>query len=184
MFFIAELIDRQLATGLVLEDRIHLTGFSGGASLIYDIVATPGFPHAINSIATMAGAFGLFHADRPQDGFVVTQLQEGTPIGALLVQGGRDARLPAGGGLDETTRETHVSFRTKVDYWRLLTGSETAPGRPVDVQALDPQAPAGLAALRYGQGGPRVIEVLDPGLQHAWPDWNVMAVAAELFDRN
>ena len=127
VFFIAEIIDRQLATGLVLDDRIHLVGFSGGASLIYDIVATPGFPHAINSVATVAGALGLYHADRAADGFVVTQLQEGTPVSALLVQGGQDTRLPAAGGLDETTRESHVSFRTKVDYWRLLTGTETAP---------------------------------------------------------
>ena len=77
-----------------------------------------------------------------------------------------------------------MSFRTKVDYWRLLTGTETALGRPVDVAALDPEAPADLAALRYGQGGSTVVEVLDPGLQHAWPDWDVMALASELFERN
>jgi poly(3-hydroxybutyrate) depolymerase len=60
IFFIGELIDRQKATGLVPDDRVHLTGFSGGASLIYQIVATPGFPHAINSIATVAGAIPHF----------------------------------------------------------------------------------------------------------------------------
>ena len=92
VFFIAELIGRQKATGLVDEDRVHLAGFSGGAALIYDIVATPGFPHAINSVATVAGAFGLFHADRPDAGFTVTPLQEGTPVSALLVQGGLDDR--------------------------------------------------------------------------------------------
>jgi len=184
VFFIAELIDRQLATGTVLDERIHLVGFSGGASLIYDIVATPGFPHAINSVATVAGALGLYHDDRATDGFVVTQLQEGRPVSAVLVQGGQDARLPAVGGLEETTRESHVSFRTKVDYWRLLTSTETDPGQPVDVAALDPQAPADLAALRYTRPGSTVVEVLDPGLEHAWPDWNFMALASELFERN
>ena len=182
VFFVAELIDRQLATGLVDADRIHLVGFSGGAKLIYDIVATPGFPHAIDSVATVAGAFGLYHAGRDADGFVVTQLQEGTPVSALLVQGGQDPRLPSAGGLDETRREAHVSFRTKVDYWRLVTGLETDPGQAVDVAALDPGAPADLAARRYGQGGAAVVEVLDPRLGHAWPDWNVMALAGELFE--
>jgi poly(3-hydroxybutyrate) depolymerase len=184
VFFVAELIDRQKATSLILDDRIHLVGFSGGASLIYDIVATPGFPHPIDSIATVAGAFGLFSTERPADGFSVVQLQEGTPTSALLVQGGADDHLPALGGLDHTARESHVSFRTKVDYWRLLTGNATAVPRPVDVLALDPNAPADLAAFRYSQGSPTVVEVLDPTLLHAWPDWNVMALAVELFERN
>jgi poly(3-hydroxybutyrate) depolymerase len=184
VFFIAELIDRQKATGPILDDRVHLVGFSGGASLIYNIVATPGFPHPINSIATVAGALGLFSTERPADGFSVTLLQEGTPTSALLVQGGADDHFPAVGGLDHTARESHISFRTKVDYLRLLTGNATAVAQPVDVLALDPNAPAELAAFRYSQGRPTVVEVLDPALHHAWPDWNVMALAAELFERN
>ena len=183
VFFIAELIGRQKATGLVDEDRVHLVGFSGGAALIYDIVATPGFPHAINSVATVAGAFGLFHAGRPDAGFTVTPLQEGTPVSALLVQGGLDDRLPAAGGLDHTGRESHVSFRTKVDTWRLATGTGAAPAQALDVLALDPQAPADLEAFRYTRPGTTVVEVLDPSLPHAWPDWDVMAVATELFER-
>jgi polyhydroxybutyrate depolymerase len=182
VFFVAELIDRQLASGLVDPDRIHLVGFSGGAKLIYDIVATPGFPHAIDSVATVAGAFGLYHAGRDADGFVVTQLQEGTPVSALLVQGGLDPRLPAAGGLDASRREAHVSFRTKVDFWRLVTGLEADPGQAVDVAVLDPGAPADLAAVRYGGGSATVVEVLDPGLGHAWPDWDVMALAGKLFE--
>ncbi len=102
VFFVAELIERQKATGRIDDDRVHLVGFSGGAKLIYDIVATPGFPHAINSVATVAGAFGLFHVGRPEEGFDVTQLQEGTPVSALLVQGALDDHLPAAGGLDHT----------------------------------------------------------------------------------
>ena len=112
------------------------------------------------------------------------QLQEGTPVSALLVQGGLDARLPAAGGLDETGARAHVSFRTKVDYWRLVTGTATAAGPAGRRAALDPQAPADLAALRYSQAASTVVEVLDPGLDHAWPDWDVMALAAELFERN
>ena len=49
--------------------------------------------------------------------------------------------------------------------------------------ALDPQAPADLEALRHSGGDATVVEVLDPGLEHAWPDWDVMALAAELFER-
>jgi len=184
VFFIAELIARQKATGGIADDRVHLVGFSGGASLIYDVVATPGFPHAINSVATVAGAFGLFHADRPANGFDAVQLQQGTPVSALLVQGGLDDHLPAAGGLDHTFREAHVSFRTKVDYWRLVTGTANAAAEAVDVLALDPLAPADLAAFRYIQAGLSVVEVLDPGLEHGWPDWDVMALAAELFERN
>ena len=40
------------------------------------------------------------------------------------------------------------------------------------------------AATRYGGGGMAVVEVLDPGLGHAWPDWDVMALAGELFERD
>ena len=184
VFFIAALIDRQKATGLVAEDRIHLVGFSAGASLSYQIVATPGFPHAIHSIATVAGSIGRFNADRSDDGFAVIQIQEGTPTGALLVQGGGDDLHPEAGGLDRTTRAAHVSFRTKVDYWRLFTGTADEAAQAVDVLALDPAAPADLAAFRYGSGGSSVVEVLDLGLQHAWPDWNVMALAMELFGTN
>ena len=179
VFFIAELIDRQKASALVVEDRVHLVGFSGGASLIYDIVATPGFPHAINSVATVAGALGLFSSERPDQGFAVVQLHNGTPISALLVQGGAHDHLPEAGGLDNPGREFHVSFRTKVDYWRLLTGNSAAPAQPVDVLALDPSAPADLQAFRYHQGASTVVEVLDPGLEHSWPGWDLMAVASE-----
>jgi len=182
-FFIADLISRQKATGLVDEGRVHLVGFSGGAALIYEIVATPGYPHAIDSVATVAGVFGLYHADRPEEGFTATQLQEGTPVSALLVQGGLDDHLPAAGGLDHTGRESHVSFRSKVDYWRLAAGIEAAPAQALDVASLDPQAPADLEAFRYTGPGMTVVEVLDPGLPHGWPDWDVMAVAAELFER-
>ena len=184
VFFIAELVSRQKATGRMDEDRVHLVGFSGGAKLIYDIVATPGFPHSIDSVATVAGAFGLFHAGRPEEGFSVTQLQQGRPVSALLVQGGLDDRLPAAGGLDLTGRESHVSFRSKVDHWRLVTGTAEVPAQAIDVLALDPLAPADLEAFRYTRRGATVAEILDPGLPHGWPDWDVMAVATQVFERN
>ena len=183
VLFIAELISRMKAGGQVRDDRVHLLGFSGGAKLIYNVVATPGFPHAIRSIATVAGAFGLYHADRPQEGFSVVQLDQGTPVSALLAQGGLDPKLPAAGGLDETEREAHVSFRTKVDYWRLVTGTGTATAQPVDVLAVAPTAPADVAASRYTSAGLTVVEILDPHLGHDWPDWDAMALMVELFER-
>jgi poly(3-hydroxybutyrate) depolymerase len=182
VFFLAELIGRQKASGRVIDERVHLVGFSGGAKLIYEVAATPGFPHAIHSVATVAGAFALFHADHPEEGFTAVQLHEGAPVSALLVQGGGDAKFPAAGGLDETGREAHASFRAKVDYWRLVTGTSAAAAQAVDVLALDPNAPADLEAFSYDAGGPTVIEILDPGLEHAWPDWDVMLVAKRLFE--
>ena len=110
------------------------------------------------------------------------QLDEGTPVSALLAQGGLDPKLPAAGGLDETGRESHTSFRTKVDYWRLVTGTEAATPRPVDLSAA-PTAPADVIASRYTDAGLTVIEVLDPGLGHAWPGWDIMAVMVEFFER-
>jgi poly(3-hydroxybutyrate) depolymerase len=184
VFFIAELISRMKAGGQVRDDRVHLIGFSGGAKLIYEVAATPGFPHAIRSVATVAGAFGLFHADRPEKGFSVIQLDQGTPVSALLAQGGLDLRAPAAGGLDETGLESHVSFRTKVDYWRLVTDTATAPAEPLDVLALDPTAPAEVAAFRYSNAGLTIVEILDPTLTHAWPTWDIMGVIAEFFDRS
>ena len=184
VFFIAELISRMKAGGQVLDDRVHLIGFSGGAKLIYQVAATPGFPHAIRSVATVAGAFGLFHADRPEEGFSVIQLDQGTPVSALLAQGGLDWRAPAAGGLDETGLESHVSFRTKVDYWRLVTDTAAAQAEPLDVLALDPTAPADVAAFRYSNAGLTVVEILDPTLAHAWPTWDIMGVIAEFFDRS
>jgi poly(3-hydroxybutyrate) depolymerase len=182
VFFTAELISLK-AGGQVQDDRVHLIGFSGGAKLIYEIVATPGFPHAIRSIATVAGAFGLFHVDRPEEGFSVIRLDQGTPVSALLAQGGLDVRLPAVGGLDDSGRESHASFRAKIDYWRLVTGTETVTPRPVDILAVDPTAPADVTASRYSHAGLTVVEVLDPHLHHAWPDWDIMAVMVEFFER-
>ena len=66
----------------------------------------------------------------------------------------------------------------------VLTGLGTDPGQAVDVAALDPAAPSDLAATRYGGGAATVVEVLDPGLGHGWPDWDVMALAGELFERD
>ena len=183
VFFIAELISRLKADGQVQDDRVHLIGFSGGAKLIYEIVATPGFPHAIRSIATVAGAFGLFHADRPEQGFTVVPLDQGTPVSGLLAQGGLDPKLPAAGGLDETGREAHVSFRTKVDYWRLVTGTGAGTPQPVDVPAAAPTAPSDVAASRYTAAGLTVVELLDPHLGHEWPDWDVMALMVQLFEK-
>jgi poly(3-hydroxybutyrate) depolymerase len=177
------LIDGQKATGRVKEDRVHLAGFSAGSVLVYSIVATPGFPHAIDSVVTVSGAFGIINANRPEAGFLVKQIHEGAPVDALLVQGGQDPAVPAAGGLDESGRRVHVSFRTKVDYWRLATGTESTPPEPVDVRALVPDAPADLVAVRYSNDGSTVVEILDPGLGHAWPEWNLMAVAAELFEK-
>lgn len=182
-FFVAELISRLKAGGQVQDDRVHLIGFSGGARLIYEIAATPGFPHAIRSIATVAGAFGAFQADRSDEGFPVIPIHEGVPVSALLAQGGLDPKLPAAGGLDNTGRESHTSFRTKVDYWRLVTGTEAATARPVDILALAPTAPVDVTASRYAQGGLTVVEVLDPNLAHAWPGWDIMAVMVEFFER-
>jgi poly(3-hydroxybutyrate) depolymerase len=184
VFFIAELISRMKAGGQVLDDRVHLVGFSGGAQLIYEVAATPGFPHRVRSVATVAGALGLYHAERPEEGFGVIQLHQGAPISALLAQGGLDPRAPAAGGLDETGRESHVSFRSKVDYWRLVTGTATAAAEPVDVLALDPGAPPDLAAFRYTDAGLSVVEILDPTLGHAWPTWDLMAVVADFFERS
>jgi poly(3-hydroxybutyrate) depolymerase len=184
VFFIAELISRMKAGGQVLDDRVHLIGFSGGAHLIYNVAATPGFPHAIRSVATVAGALGLFHADRSEEGFSVIQLDQGAPLSALLAQGGLDPRAPAAGGLDETGLESHVSFRTKVDYWRLVTDTATATAQPFDILASDPNAPADVAAVRYSNAGLTVVEVLDPTLAHAWPTWDIMAVMAEFFERS
>ena len=110
-------------------------------------------------------------------------IDQGTPVSALLAQGGLDPKLPATGGLDETEREAHVSFRTKVDFWRLVTGTETAAARPVDILAFDPSAPVDVVGSRYRRAGLTVVEVLDPNLGHAWPSWDIMAVIVELFER-
>jgi hypothetical protein len=108
---------------------------------------------------------------------------DGQPVSALLVQGGLDPKLPAVGGLDETQREAHVSFRTKVDLWRLATGTEQVAGEAINAQDFDPAAPADIEAFRYTGFDHTVVEVLDPGLDHDWPAWNVMAIAIELFER-
>jgi hypothetical protein len=50
-------------------------------------------------------------------------------------------------------------------------------------QDFDPAAPADIAAFRYTGADHTVVEVLDHGLDHDWPAWNVMAIAIELFER-
>ena len=97
------------------------------------------------------------------------QLHEGTPVSALLVQGGSDTRLPAAGGLDETGREAHVSFRTKVDYWRLVTGTESRGRRSRSTCWRSIRnAPTDLAAFRYTPAG-------RPWSKSSIPTWHTLA---------
>ena len=109
------------------------------------------------------------------------QIGQGAGRSAAGPTGGDDLHPEAGGlGSDQPGGPCLVPK----DFWRLVTGTADEVSPAGDVLALDPAAPAELAAFRYGSKGSKVVEILDPGLPHPWPDCNVMALAMKLFDGN
>ncbi len=163
--------------------RIFFIGFSGGARLIYRLIAAnQPIASQIRAIATVAGGIGRKPLAPPGPWSVVDLADPGlADVSALLVQGALDPVEPATGGLDSTGTELSMSFRTKVDAWRVLTGTAGIAGVPGPGSL-----PAGVTATTYRDPASRlgVVEIVDADLGHDWPSWDLMQLITEFFKRS
>jgi polyhydroxybutyrate depolymerase len=178
--FMNHLIDLMMDRFTIDSRRVYFIGFSGGAELIYKLVADPAKSARIAAVATVAGDMGSKRTDPPTSPWEIIDLAAsgGVPMSALLLQGGVDVRQPANGGFKDDFETIKMSFQTKVDSWRLFVGardgvSETLPGAPSRVEATRYTNPA---------DGNTVVSALDPALPHKWPEWNFMGVIWDFFE--
>jgi poly(3-hydroxybutyrate) depolymerase len=181
--YMGQLLDELEADYSVDRDRIGFIGFSGGAKLIYRLAADPTISPRIRSVATVSGEIMKMPLT-PIGPWEIVDLTGagGTPMSALLVQGGLDPKLPPDGGLNLLTGdELLASFRTKVDWWRVFTGTAAVSA---GVPAIP--LPAGVSAASYKDPATNleVIEVLDQNLAHAWPAWDLTKVIIDFFQRS
>jgi poly(3-hydroxybutyrate) depolymerase len=164
------------------ESRIYFIGFSGGAKLSYRLAAHPEISARIAAIATVAGDMGRKRTDPPTSPWEIIDpvASGGVPMSALLLQGGEDKKLPAMGGFDEDFGSIKTSFQAKVDSWRLLLDIYDGTSNTIMFGA-----PARVESMRYTNptNGYTVISVLDPALPHKWPEWNLMGVIWDFFER-
>jgi poly(3-hydroxybutyrate) depolymerase len=95
------------------------------------------------------------------------------------LQGSRDLRSRPEGGFEDSFETVRVSFRVKVDAWRLFVGATTT--LPISLTYAPPRVTATLYAnLATGNV---VVEVIDPILGHRWPDWNYMGTIVDFFNQ-
>lgn len=164
-------------------DRQFMAGFSGGAKLIYRMVAAGRMDGAqmprMLGIATSAGAMVNLRAPLSTGIVEFIEFKNGIPVNALLLQGGRDPRMPTLGGYSGG-RITN-SFSYKIGIFRVLSRNITSA--PPSFPTL-PGAPANARVQFWNQPASthEVLALLAPNLQHRWPGW-FSETAFEYFGR-
>ena len=179
--FMNHLIDLMTNNFTIDSRRIYFIGFSGGAKLSYRLAADPAISARIAAIATVAGDMGRKQTDPPTSPWEIIDpsASGGTPMSALLLQGGEDKKLPAMGGFEEDFSSIKTSFQAKVDSWRFLLDIKDGTSNTMF------GAPARVESMRYTNPttGLMVISALDPVLPHKWPEWNFMGAIWDFFER-
>jgi poly(3-hydroxybutyrate) depolymerase len=180
--FMNHLIDLMTTRFTINSRRIYFIGFSGGAKLCYRLVADPDISARIAAIATVAGDWGSKRTDPPTSPweFIDPNVSGGSPMSAMLLQGGEDEGLPAMGGFNkEDFSSIRSSFQMKVDSWRLFVGAKDGTSNTLQF------APARVEAMRYTNPatGHIVLSVLDPAIPHKWPEWNFMGAIWDFFEQ-
>ncbi len=180
--YVNHLMDLLIANYTIDSRRIYFVGFSGGAKLIYGLVADPGISARIAAIATVAGEMGGKQIEPPTSPWEIIDpiVSGGVPMSALLLQGGEDKHMPENGGFDDDFERVVSSFQIKVDVWRLFIGAQRNGTLITPVEA-----PPRVEALQYvnAASGNTVVSMVDPVLAHRWPDWNFMGVIWDFFER-
>jgi poly(3-hydroxybutyrate) depolymerase len=179
--FMNRLIDLMTNNFTIDSRRIYFIGFSGGAKLCYRLAADPEISARIAAITTVAGDMGSKRTEPPTSPWEIVDptASGGTPMSALLLQGGEDKRLPATGGFEEDFSSIKSSFQAKVDSWRLFLDvtdgtSNTLFGAPARVQST---------LYTNTKNGRILISALDPVLPHKWPEWNFMGAIWDFFEQ-
>jgi poly(3-hydroxybutyrate) depolymerase len=176
--YMAFLMDEISARYTIDTSRIYFIGFSGGAKLIYNLAGDPLFSPRIAAIATVAGAIGGKPVEPAAAPWTIIDpsVTGGTPMPAYLVQGANDRHFPLTGGFDHVGEWILVGFETKVAIWRHFTAAHaesTYPGMlPPNVDARTWNNP---------DSGHNVVAVVDEGLAHHWPHWDLMGELWRFF---
>jgi len=177
----AFLMDEMVARYSIDARRIYFIGFSGGAKLIYGLASDPLLSDRIAGIGTVAGEIGgksLLSSTAPWD-VSDPSVKGGRPMSAFLVQGDKDTHLPLVGGFDDEGEKIVVGFETKVAIWRQFTGAHAEAIAP----ALALPSNTAARAWTNAQTGCMVVAVVDDKLAHRWPDWDLMDVFWNFFQR-
>jgi poly(3-hydroxybutyrate) depolymerase len=184
--YMIHLMDCMVQQFTIDESRIYFIGFSGGAKLIYNLAERADSSARIAAIATAAGEWGVKQTERLTVAWemIDPSLRGGIPMSALLLQGGRDDRLPAEGGFGQSEDQPvpdkiAPSFQTKVDAWRLFVSATTSQSITLT------HAPARLVSTLHANRatGNVVVAAYDPVLGHKWPDWNYMGAIWDFFQQ-
>ncbi|MCA0871840.1 hypothetical protein LCL97_13460 [Seohaeicola saemankumensis] len=174
--FISILVDAAVGDYNIDPSEVYLAGFSGGAKLIYRLMAgdTQALLHPFQpaAVATMAGS--VMSVDVPANGGSgeVNAIHVGAgarPVPALVMQGLQDDRVPFYGGFNHNQSKVDSSFFEKIDLIRSLNAAFGAAvqqppqwvaplgGRPAQVKEFSGLAP--------------VVSVAAQQLDHQWPTW-------------
>ena len=176
-------MDVMMANAAIDRQRVYVVGFSTGANMTYRLASDRPTSQRIAAIATMAGHVGSKQALSPtipweNDDPVLNGAQ---PTSALFLQGGEDTTHPELGGFSIDYQIIVHAFQTKVDLWRLLIGQLSGAGNGLNL----PYAPPYMMATRYvnTNTGYTVVAAIDPLLDHAWPNWDLMGTIWTFFEQ-
>ncbi|HEY0735130.1 MAG TPA: PHB depolymerase family esterase [Herpetosiphonaceae bacterium] len=176
--YMAFLMDELSARYTIDTSRIYFIGFSGGAKLIYNLACDPLISARIAAIGTVAGAIGGKPVEPAAAPWTIIDPSSdgGIPLPAYLVQGANDIRCPLAGGFDDENEQILVGFETKVAIWRHFASTH-------DESAYPGALPPNVSARRWtnANGGHSVVAVVDDGLAHHWPHWDLMGQLWSFF---
>ncbi|HEY0607221.1 MAG TPA: PHB depolymerase family esterase [Herpetosiphonaceae bacterium] len=176
--YMAFLMDEISTRYTIDPSRIYFIGFSGGAKLIYNLACDPQISARIAAIATVAGAIGGKPVEPAAAPWTIIDpsITGGVAMSAYLVQGRNDRHFPIEGGFDNKGEWILVGFATKVAIWRHFTSAH-------DETAYPGTLPANVSAQTWTNpnSGHNVVAVVDDGLAHHWPHWDVMGEIWRFF---
>ena len=185
-----------LAQGALRTDprRTYVVGFSAGGHLAYQLAADHVTAERIAAIATSASLAGKKKVEPPTSPWEVVDPNLATvsqirgrnarvpsPVSALLLQGGLDAKHTVGGGYSVVAGDINFAFQMTVDLFRVAIRADqehalTLPGVPARCEVK--QYTSSLNSRH------RVVSVIDPEMGHEWPDkhnWPFMEAAWAFF---
>lgn len=169
--YMAFLMDEISTRYTIDSSRIYFIGFSGGAKLIYNLACDPQTSARIAAVATVAGAIGGRTVEPVSTPWTIIDpsMTGGIPMPAYLVQGGNDIRCPAAGGFDDEGEQILVGFATKVAIWRHFAATH-------DETTYSGTLPPNVSAQTWTNpdSGHSIVAVVDEGLAHHWPHWDLM----------
>ncbi len=157
--------------------RIYATGFSGGAQHTFELVSDPKVSRRIAAIGTVAGKIGAMGYMTEPHTNLDPDLTQGEPTSGFLLQGALDEHMLMNG--DQSMHPVpvyYISFSEKVQIYADHMGA--------GFQAVE-TITKGITISTYQNldSGNLLKAAVDPTLEHAWPDYPVMALFWDFFEQ-